>query len=470
VLFRSVAFSKATSTAHKQEIQGTPIIFMKNENQPDVSKFVDFAVVDRDGTPVGTLDCLWSDPTGQVAFLGVKTGWFMGKTHVVPAQRAEVNTAAQAIRLPYDAQKIKDAPAYQGEAKLDERTEREVASYYNLGSQQPAPERAPQRAAVERASQRPEQEETRLQLTEEELKVGKRHVEYGGVRLRKIVRTETVTQPIELLREEIVIERVPADEPCRPGEKAFQQEEIYIPLRREEAVVQKEGHVTEEVRARKQTHTERQTISEQVRREEIQVEGDRERPDRRAGRPAPRAEVGNRTGNTAVFAMVKDQSHAGQIVDQLKSAGFSRDDISVLLSDKRSSQEFAHQKNTKAPEGATTGAAAGGVLGGTLGWLAGIGALAIPGAGPFIAAGPIMAGLSGAGIGAATGGLAGGLIGLGMPEYEARRYQERLKEGNVLISVHSDNEGETRRAKEIFERNGAEDIATSRDEAVAHQS
>src|SRR2546423_13498283 len=159
----------------------------------------------------------------------------------------------------------------------------------------------------------------------------------------------------------------------------------------------------------------------------------------------------------AVFCLTRDEGQACSIVDQLKSAGFSNNDVSVLLPDKTGTRDFAHEKGTKAPEGAVTGAGTGGVLGGVLGWLAGVGALAIPGAGPFIAAGPIMAALGGAAIGAGTGGLIGGLVGLGIPEYEAKRYEGKLKEGNILISAHSDNSDETKRAKEIFERDGAED-------------
>src|SRR3954465_6742092 len=162
---------------------------MKTQNVRNLEQYIDFHVVDKTGREVGTLDCLWSDHTGQAAFLGVRTGWFMGKTHVVPAHGAELNTAARAIRLPYDAQKIKDAPAYSGDATLDERTEREVYQYYNIQMQQ-----------AQAAPQGRSQEEARVQLSEEELKVGKRQVEYGGVRLRKIVRTETVTQPVELQR------------------------------------------------------------------------------------------------------------------------------------------------------------------------------------------------------------------------------------------------------------------------------
>jgi hypothetical protein len=168
----------------------------------------------------------------------------------------------------------------------------------------------------------------------------------------------------------------------------------------------------------------------------------------------------------AVFCLVRDEGQAVRIVDDLRSAGFSNNDISVLLPDKGSTREFAHQKGTKAPEGAVTGAGTGGVLGGVLGWLTGIGALAIPGLGPFIAAGPIMAALSGAAVGATAGGIVGTLVGMGIPEYEAKRYEGRLREGRVLISVHSENSDERKRAKEILERGGAEDISTASEESV----
>jgi hypothetical protein len=166
----------------------------------------------------------------------------------------------------------------------------------------------------------------------------------------------------------------------------------------------------------------------------------------------------------AVFCLARDYNHASRIVEDLKNAGFSNNDISVLMPDKASTREFAHEKETKAPEGATAGVLSGGAIGGVLGWLTGIGALAIPGLGPFIAAGPIMAALSGAAVGGATGGVVGALIGMGIPEYEAKRYESRVKEGGTLISVHSDTAEETRRAKEIFERAGAEGIASSGEE------
>src|SRR3954462_6128165 len=169
----------------------------------------------------------------------------------------------------------------------------------------------------------------------------------------------------------------------------------------------------------------------------------------------------------AVYGLLRDQAQADSVVASLRSAGFTGSDISVLFPDKRGTQEFAQEKNTKAPEGATTGGVAGMGVGAALGWLAGIGSLAIPGVGPFIAAGPIMAALSGAAIGAAAGGLVGTLVGMGIPEYEAKRYEAKIREGRILISVHSENSDETKRAKEIFDRAGAEDIATAGEESVS---
>jgi hypothetical protein len=161
----------------------------------------------------------------------------------------------------------------------------------------------------------------------------------------------------------------------------------------------------------------------------------------------------------AVFCIARSEAQAINIVERLKAAGFSSNDISVLFPDKAGTKDFAHEQHTKAPEGAAAGAGTGGLLGGALGWLVGIGALAIPGLGPFIAAGPIMAALSGAAAGAALGGLTGALIGMGIPEYEAKRYEGKVKEGNVLISVHAEDSTERNRAKTIFEEAGAEDIS-----------
>lgn len=163
----------------------------------------------------------------------------------------------------------------------------------------------------------------------------------------------------------------------------------------------------------------------------------------------------------SVFGIVKTHSQAENIVRHLQTSGFAASEISVLLPDKEGRHDIGHVKATKAPEGATTGAVAGGVTGGVLGLLAGIGALAIPGVGPFIAAGPIMAALGGAAIGGTTGGVVGGLIGLGIPEIEAKRYEDKLRTGNYLIAVHAHDGDEEKRAKEIFKRDGAEDICTS---------
>lgn len=163
----------------------------------------------------------------------------------------------------------------------------------------------------------------------------------------------------------------------------------------------------------------------------------------------------------SVFCITTSREQADRIVDHLKTSNFSNNDISVLFPDKGTSRDFAHEKNTKAPEGAVAGAGTGGVVGGALGWIVGIGALAIPGVGPFIAAGPILAALSGAAIGAAAGGIAGGLIGLGIPELEAKRYEGKVKAGNILLSVHAENSDEITLAKDIFTKGGAQDICTS---------
>ena len=165
--------------------------------------------------------------------------------------------------------------------------------------------------------------------------------------------------------------------------------------------------------------------------------------------------------NTAVFGIYPTYASVESGVDALKSAGFRNTDISVLFPENVGSKDFAHKKNTKAPEGATTGAGTGAVVGGALGWLVGIGALAIPGLGPFIAAGPIMAALAGAGVGGAVGGLTGALIGMGIPEYEAKRYEGRVKNGGILISIHCDGSEWTKRAKQILEHTGAQDISST---------
>ena len=165
--------------------------------------------------------------------------------------------------------------------------------------------------------------------------------------------------------------------------------------------------------------------------------------------------------NTAVFGIYRDRTSVENAVDVLRQENFRNTDISVLFPENQGTKDFAHEKNTKAPEGAATGAGSGAVIGGTLGWLTGIGALAIPGLGPFIAAGPIVAALAGVGVGGAIGGITGALIGMGIPEYEAKRYEGRVKEGGILLSVHCDDSNWTKRAKEILERTGAQDVSSS---------
>lgn len=165
--------------------------------------------------------------------------------------------------------------------------------------------------------------------------------------------------------------------------------------------------------------------------------------------------------NTAVFGIYTSREAAERGADALLAAGFRNADVSVLMADVQSTKQFAHEKNTKAPEGTTAGALSGGAIGGTLGLLAGIGAIAIPGVGPLIAAGPIMATLAGAGAGGAVGVLIGALVGMGIPEYEAKRYEGRVKNGGILLSVHCDNSDWVDRAKDILKQTGAEDISSA---------
>src|SRR5438477_3473519 len=170
--------------------------------------------------------------------------------------------------------------------------------------------------------------------------------------------------------------------------------------------------------------------------------------------------------NKAVFGLYKTGLQVEDAVDQLKASGFRNTDISVLFPENVGTKDFAHKKDTKAPEGATAGATSGAVIGGALGWLAGIGALAIPGLGPLIAAGPILAALSGAAVGGAAGGLTGALIGLGIPEYEAKQYESKLRQGNILLCVHTDDSEEASLVRQIMTEEKAEDISTGTEAAV----
>src|SRR5947208_11330044 len=163
--------------------------------------------------------------------------------------------------------------------------------------------------------------------------------------------------------------------------------------------------------------------------------------------------------NTAVFGIYRDRSSLENAVDVLRQKNFRNTDISVLFPENSGTKDFAHEKNTKAPEGAASGVVAGGIAGGVLGWLTGIGLLAIPGLGPLIAAGPIVAALAGVGAVGTLGGIVGALAGMGIPEYEAKRYEGRIREGGILLSVHCDSSDWVKRAKEILTHTGAQDVA-----------
>ena len=172
--------------------------------------------------------------------------------------------------------------------------------------------------------------------------------------------------------------------------------------------------------------------------------------------------------NIAVFGIYKTRGYAENAVDALMDAGFTAGDISVLFQEGMSTRELAHEKHTKAPEGTAAGVVAGGAVGGTLGLLTGIGALAIPGLGPFIAAGPIMATLAGLGAGGAVGGLIGALSGMGIPEFEAKRYEGRVKNGGILLSVHCDTSEEIASAKDVLKHTGADDISSASEPKGEH--
>jgi Protein of unknown function (DUF3341) len=172
--------------------------------------------------------------------------------------------------------------------------------------------------------------------------------------------------------------------------------------------------------------------------------------------------------NIAVYGIYPDRQLVEKAVEELKNAGFRNTDISVLFPESSGTKDFAVEKETKAPEGAATGAGTGAVIGGALGWLTGIGLLAIPGVGPFIAAGPIMAAIAGVGAGGLVGGIAGALIGMGIPEYEANRYEGRIKKGGILLSIHADDSDWKNKGKDILKRTGAEDIGVKGESKADH--
>lgn len=256
---------------------------------------IDYAIVDQNNDSIGTLHSMWMDEqTGQLEFLGVKTGWLFGSNHVVPAEKAQIDEANHTIMVPYALDLIKNAPAIDAEAEITDAQEAEIYRYYNLrragatttaahstaagaglaAAATATPPPLPTNRATAAATTGRTGENLDVTLSEEQLKVGKRTVETGGMRLRKIVRTEQVQVPVELRREDVVIERIAAKD-MRPGDVSaanFDAKNIDITLHREEAVVSKEAHVTGAVRVRKTSETETQTVSDTVRKEDIEVD------------------------------------------------------------------------------------------------------------------------------------------------------------------------------------------------------
>jgi uncharacterized protein (TIGR02271 family) len=255
----------------------------------ELRRFIDYTVVDREGDKIGSVDAVWQDHTNQPAYFAVRTGWLgIGKAHVVPAHRAEVNETRKTVRVPFSKEEIKNAPSFDSQDDINEDTEFTISSHYGIGrdwnrtsrfSDAPAEPQFEEGMEIDQTLDvpggRPREtqgrEETKIRLNEEQVKVGKREVEYGGVRLRKIIRTETVNVPVELEREEIQIERGPASG-APAGEATIREEDVYIPLRREEAVVEKTVSAREDVRVSKRRETARENVSEEVRSEDVEIE------------------------------------------------------------------------------------------------------------------------------------------------------------------------------------------------------
>jgi uncharacterized protein (TIGR02271 family) len=244
----------------------------------DLDRLIGYAVLDRNNRKIGKIDGIWEDAAGQPAFLSISTGWLgLGRRYYVPADAAEMNESGKAIRLPYDEDAIKNAPDFDSTSDIDEASETRINEYYRTRGV-PASARGADWAATgetEAAPKSGEAEKEKMQLKEEELNVGKRTVESGGVRIRKVVRGETVNQPVELEHEEVEVEKVPASGD-RPADAAFKEDEVFIPLRREVADVSKNAKVAEEVRVGKKSESERQNISETLRKEDVEV--DKEKP------------------------------------------------------------------------------------------------------------------------------------------------------------------------------------------------
>ena len=272
---------------------------LSSRNAENIHDLLDYNVTDQSGNEIGTLHSFWADPaTGKPEFIGVKTGWLFGANHVIPADRVEFDDAARTVRVPYEAEFVKNAMSIDANAEITDEEEAEIYRYYNVrargasttgtatttarttdtgaaGYTATAANRADTATTASTgatAKTATSQDTVEVPLTEEQVKVGKRTVDAGQVRLRKIVRTEVVNQPVEVRREDVVVERVPAGE-VRSGAATsdFKEEVIDVPLTREEAVVAKEAHVTGAVRLNKTAATETQQVSETVRKEDVEV-------------------------------------------------------------------------------------------------------------------------------------------------------------------------------------------------------
>lgn len=281
------ARTSGTSGVGAPKVGGKPI-----PSHADLERYLDFTVVDPNDNKVGSIDAIWEDHTGQPAYLGVKTGWLgLGRTHVIPVHSADVSETTRKVRLPFSVDVVKNAPAFDEQSEIDEAGERQIDEYYrqsgftsSKGAWRAGIEPTP--AARSATLRRETGEDIRMPVSEEKVNIGKREVESGGIRLRKIVRTETVNQPVDLQREDVVVERVPTKDrtPTR-ADKAFREEELYIPLRREEPVVEKHTETTEEVRASKRKDVEHRDISETVRKEDVEVDRTGQSKNRPGDRP-----------------------------------------------------------------------------------------------------------------------------------------------------------------------------------------
>jgi uncharacterized protein (TIGR02271 family) len=302
-----------------------------------------------------------------------------------------------------------------------------------------------------------------IPVVQEELVVGKRATQRGGVRIRTRPVETPVQETVELQEERAKVQRRAVDRPAADSDfTAFKEGEIELRETAEEAVVSKRARVVEEVVISKEATSHVETVNDTVHHTEVEVEPVDERPTSPGSEPVrQRAEVAQPSADAnrpALYGTVPTRERAEWIVSALRNAGISGSDVSVLLGDKAATRHFAYETNTKAPEGATAGGATGMGIGAVLGWLAGIGSLAIPGVGPFIAAGPIMAALGGAALGGATGGLIGALVGMGIPEREAKVYNDTVRGGGALVSVHTGDAEQQQRAREILATAGAENI------------